>query len=221
LPIKRAASGFQEEDRMFTGIVEERRPVTGIHRADQALELRVDLGDLAEGVRIGDSLAIAGCCLTVAGLQGTEAAFHLMGETLGVTTLEGLAAGRLVNVERALRLGDRVGGHLVSGHVDGTGLVLEFAREPGQTTLAIEAPPGLADLLVAKGSIAVDGVSLTVIGVRGSVFSVGLIPHTLAVTTLGLLGAGDRVNLEADLFGKWVRRLLGPYLPDGRRPQEA
>jgi riboflavin synthase len=148
----------------------------------------------------------------VAALDGAVASFHLMGETLGKTTLGDLAAGREVNIERALRLGDRLGGHLLSGHVDGVGTVVGLDRKDGQTDLRVEAPNGLWPYLVPKGSIAIDGVSLTVIDVEDGRFSVGLIPHTLEITTLGALRTGSRVNLEADMIGKWVRTLAQPHL---------
>lgn len=197
---------------MFTGIVEGRRRVVGLRREAGSLGLEVDLEDLAQGVRVGDSVALAGCCLTVEELRGTVAAFHLMQETLDLTTFGSLRTGSLVNVERSLRLGDRLGGHLVSGHVDGLGEVTAVDEQAGQTDLRIRLPGSLDRLVVPKGSLSVDGVSLTVAAADGPCVTVCLIPHTLEITTLGLLARGDRVHLEADMIGKWVAKLVDPYV---------
>ncbi len=193
---------------MFTGIVEGRRPIFRADRRAGSLALEIDLGDLALGVKIGDSIAVGGCCLTVTALDAGRAAFHLMGETLGLTTFADLRPGAFVNVERSLRLGDRLGGHLVSGHVDGVGRVAALVPREGQTDLTIEVPERLVPLVIPKGSIAIDGVSLTLAAIDGRLVTVALIPHTLEVTTLGLLRAGDPVHLEMDMIGKWVRRLV-------------
>lgn len=162
--------------------------------------------------RGGESLAVSGACLTALAPDASPAgtlAFDLSLETLERTWFRALAPGRLVNLERALRLSERLDGHLVSGHVDGVGRVLELADQgDGGRRLTCEAPAELARFLVDKGSITVDGVSLTVVAPRGRVFDVALIPATLARTTLGSARAGDPVNLEADLLGKWVDRLL-------------
>jgi len=160
-------------------------------------------------VRIGDSVAVSGCCLTVVAMTAATLSFDVSAETLRCTT--GFALGRRVNLELALRLADRLGGHLMSGHVDGVGTVTAMAAVAGDPygswRLAVDAPAPLSRLIAAKGSISVDGVSLTVNDVRGGNFAVNLIPHTLAATTLGVLTAGAAVNLEADLVARYVARL--------------
>lgn len=195
---------------MFTGIVEARRPVARADRHPGGLALGLDLGALSEGVAIGDSIAVNGCCLTVETLEDRIATFHLMDETLGLTTFGTVAVGDERNVERSLRVGDRMGGHFVSGHVDGVGEVLSIdVVSKGQTDLTVGLPDGLADLVIPKGSIAIDGVSLTLSKLEPARATVSLIPHTLQVTTLGLLSVGDPVHLEMDMIGKWVRNLMG------------
>ncbi len=193
---------------MFTGLVEAAGQVLACRRTQGALEIDLDLGRLARDVREGDSIALDGCCLTVATLDRGVATFHLMGETLEKTWLARLQPDTWVNVERSLRVGDRLGGHFVTGHVDGVGRIAEIVAAPGQTTVWIELPPELFVLCVPKGSICLNGVSLTLIGLESPRVSVGLIPHTLGVTTLGRLRVDDLVNVEADVLGKWVQRLL-------------
>lgn len=196
---------------MFTGIVEGRRRVVRAERHPGGLALDLDLRDLAEGVAVGDSVSVAGCCLTVETLTDGVATFHLMDETLGLTTFGTVAKGDERNVERSLRVGDRLGGHFVSGHVDGLGTVaaVEVLHE-GQTDLTIALPEHLEKLIIPKGSIAIDGVSLTLSGIDGAHVTVSLIPHTLEVTSLGALRVGDHVHLEMDMIGKWVRQLVDP-----------
>ncbi len=198
---------------MFTGIVEGLRTVVGVDAGPGWTKIRVDLGESAAGVRLGDSVAIDGCCLTVEGLVGTVAGFHLLGETVQRTTFGALRSGSLVNVERSLKVGDQLGGHFVSGHVDGTAPVVSKVEAPDQTVLAVDLPADLADLVVMKGSITFDGVSLTVMGLDGARVSVALIPHTLAITTLGSKGVGARVNVEVDMIGKWVRQFVPRSTP--------
>jgi riboflavin synthase len=195
---------------VFTGIVEGLKPVVGVKAEAERRSLRVDLQDLAAGVRTGDSVAIDGCCLTVTVLEGTVAAFDVVGETLRLTTLGGLAPGSRVNVERSLRVGDQLGGHFVTGHVEGVGTIVAKDARPDETWLTVALPGELSGLVLHKGSIAFDGVSLTVAGIDGARVSAALIPHTLAHTTLGSKGKGDRVHVECDLIGKWVRQLLPP-----------
>lgn len=194
---------------MFTGIVEGRRRVVRAARHSGGLSLALDLEDLAGDGAIGDSISVAGCCLTAETLEGSVMTFHLMDESLGLTTFESVAEGDYLNVERSLRVGDRLGGHFVSGHVDGLGTVasLDVLHE-GQTDLTLELPGALAQLVIPKGSVAIDGVSLTLSGIDGTRATVSLIPHTLEATTLGTLNVGDQVHLEMDMIGKWVRRLL-------------
>ena len=195
---------------MFTGLVEGACPIVEQQRGDGSLRLTLDLGSLADGVAMGDSIAVAGCCLTVDGLEGARASFHLMDETLGLTTFGARAKGGKLNVERSLRVGDRMGGHFLSGHVDGLGTVTELVELPGQLDMTIRMPERLSELTIPKGSIGIDGVSLTIARLQDDHVTVCLIPHTLEVTTLGDLEVGDHVHLEMDMIGKWVRRLVRP-----------
>src|SRR5690606_4613584 len=169
-------------------------------------------GTVTGEARAGDSIAVNGCCLTVVDIEpGAWFGVDLMAETLARTSLRSLRVGSGVNLERAVRVGDRLDGHIVQGHVDGTGRVLDLTSGNSGTVLRIAPPAELARYLVPKGSITIDGVSLTVVDVVDDVepwFSVALIPTTLAVTTLGERTAGDRVNLEVDVLGKYVERLL-------------
>lgn len=196
---------------MFTGIVQAVGLIVSTKPQGDGLRVVVDTNTLpVQDVALGDSVAVAGCCLTVVAQEGSLLSFDVSAETLRCTT--GLDREAEVNLELALRFGDRLGGHLMSGHVDGVGEVMSFAPvvdDPsGSMTLAIEAPAALARFIAAKGSITVDGVSLTVNTVDGARFAVNLIPHTLAVTTLRALAAGARVNLEVDLLARYVARLL-------------
>ena len=193
---------------MFTGLVEGMGVLRANWPAPGGRRLEADLGPLAEGVRAGDSICVQGVCLTVAGLQGSVAAFDLSGETLDRSRFAGLEVGRKVNLERSLRLGDRLGGHFLTGHVDGTGRLLAAAPSGGFLEQRFSAPPALLPLVVEKGSVGVDGVSLTVSRLHDDGFSVALIPETLARTTLGTLQLGEAVHLEADLLAKHVARLL-------------
>jgi riboflavin synthase len=195
---------------VFTGIVQAVGRIERTVAASDGLRLTVATGGLdVSDVTIGDSVAVNGCCLTVVGRAGDRLEFDASAETLRCTA--GLDAAGEVNLEKALRLADRLGGHLVSGHVDGTGTVAEMAPvagDPGGSwRLVIEAPPALARFIAPKGSIAVHGVSLTVNDVDGRRFSVNLIPHTLAVTTLRNLAPRAHVNLEVDLVARYVARL--------------
>lgn len=192
---------------MFTGIVQATgRVLTKEPRGDGA-RITIDSGELSvDDVMIGESIAVAGCCLTVVAREDRRLAFDVSAETLSCTT--GFDSGRAVNLERALRLSDRLGGHLLAGHVDGVGTVVRISPvSGGSRLLEAEAPADLARFIAPKGSIAIDGVSLTVNAVSGVRFSVNLIPHTLAVTTLRELMSGSRVNLEVDLVARYVARL--------------
>ncbi|QDT14661.1 riboflavin synthase [Alienimonas californiensis] len=212
---------------MFTGLVEAKAVV---HRLDErGSDVRLTLAvppangrgePLAGDVKLGDSVALNGCCLTVveiAGPAGELWSFEAGAETLSRTNLGELSEGRGVNVERALRAGDRLGGHLVQGHVDAVGTVAKLDRDGEWLNMHFTAPANVAELLVDKGSVCVDGVSLTVcephLGPDGDGgFYVALIPHTLHETTLGDRSVGDRVNFEADVLGKYVQKLLAPHL---------
>lgn len=195
---------------MFTGIVQTVGRLAHVAPHADGLRIAVDTGVRRTGeVAVGDSVAVNGCCLTVVAIEGATMAFDVSAETLRCTT--GLDRPGDVNLELALRLADRLGGHLMTGHVDGVGAVHAFAQvahdAAGSWRLDIDAPAELAKFIAPKGSIAVQGVSLTVNEVDGARFSVNLIPHTLAVTTLKTLAAGARVNLEVDLVARYVARL--------------
>ena len=192
---------------MFTGIIAAVGTVTAVRPTAGGVRLRIEAGGLPlADVAVGDSIAVNGVCLTAIALAGGAFDADVSNETLACTT--GFAAGARVNLEKALRLADRLGGHLVSGHVDGVGTVTAFDDLGGSARLEVEVPAELARYVARKGSIAVNGVSLTVNDTAATDFSVNLIPHTLATTNLGELHAGDRVNLEADLIARHVERLL-------------
>ncbi len=193
---------------MFTGLVEALVSVARVVDAPPGKQLVLDCPAFAAETGIGDSIAINGCCLTVVEREGNGLAFEAGPETLARTNLGRLAAGSRVNVERSVKLGDRLGGHLVTGHIDAVGS-LDARDDSGEwSTCWFRLPRPYAGQIVSKGSIAVDGVSLTVVDVEAERFSVALIPHTLSVTTLGQLRRGDAVNLETDLIGKYVEKQL-------------
>ena len=200
---------------MFTGIVEEMGTVVAVHPTDQGLRLVIEARRSAAELGLGDSICTQGVCLTCVERNGDRFGVDVSAETLRRTTLGRLSPGDRVNLELPLRLNDRLGGHLVTGHVDGVGRLLSIVEEGESRLYTFEAPDEGARYLVQKGSIAVDGVSLTVAGLRRSEFDVALIPHTLRVTTLGSLRPGEPVNLEADLIGKYVARLLEPAYGGG------
>lgn len=190
---------------MFTGIVEGTAPVVEAVPARGGLRLVLDLGPFAAGLRRGDSICIAGCCLTVATLDGPRGAFELSPETLARTRFGAVQPGSLLNVERSLRVGDRLGGHFVAGHVDGVGRVESIRQQADFAEHVYAAPPEVAPYLIPKGSVAVEGVSLTVAALLSpGRFAVALIPETLERTTLGRVRAGDPLHMEGDLIGKFV-----------------
>jgi riboflavin synthase len=194
---------------VFTGIVEEVGTVVAVDGAARSRRLQVRARRVLQGSDVGASLAVNGACLTVVARQDDRLAFDLGPETLERTTLGGLAPGDGVNLERPLRAGDPLGGHLVLGHVDGVAVVEDVARVESTARVRLRLPDRtLAPLLVPQGSVAVDGVSLTVAALGETGFEVMLVPHTLAVTTLGALRPGQRVNVEADVIGKYVVRAL-------------
>jgi riboflavin synthase len=198
---------------MFTGIVEGTGTVAALAAAADAsgARLEVEAPWLAGRLALGESVAVNGCCVTVAEPTTAGFAADLVAETLRRTALGGLEAGALVNLERPLPLGGRLGGHLVQGHVDGVAKVLDRTPVGEGEEVRVELPPDLERYLVEKGSIAVDGVSLTVAGVGPGWFTVALVPHTLAVTTLGARRPGDPVQLEVDVVAKYVERLVAPW----------
>jgi riboflavin synthase len=194
---------------MFTGIIEELGTVRAVTPVEGGARLEIACATVLDDAEIGASIAVNGCCLTVVAMGDGWWATDAQIETLNRTTLGALTAGDGVNLERPLRLADRLGGHLVQGHVDGVGTVVErVALADGSTRMAFAAPSALMRYVVEKGSITVDGISLTVTSVENDGFAIALIPHTLSVTTLGSRSIGDRVNLEVDVLAKHVERLL-------------
>jgi riboflavin synthase len=189
---------------MFTGLVESLGRVVAAVSEPPGLRLVVDAGALAADAAVGDSVCTSGCCLSIVRIDGPALEFQLGPETLARTTLGGLRAGHPVNLERSLRLTDRLGGHLVTGHVDGLGRLASRMEEGEWVTCRFTAPAPLLGQMASKGSVTIDGVSLTVVDVTAADFSVALIPHTLASTTLGTLAVGGGVNLETDLVFKYV-----------------
>jgi riboflavin synthase len=194
---------------MFTGIIVALGRVTSITDKGGDLELGVDAGDLdLSRSAIGDSVCVQGTCLTVTRKAGREFFADVSRETLSKTTLEGLRRGSKVNLEPALRAGDALGGHMVSGHVDGVGTVARASEDARSFRLEFEVPPELQRYIAPKGSVCVNGVSLTVNGAAGRRFEVNIIPHTRSVTTLGELAVGDSVNIEIDLIARYLERLI-------------
>lgn len=216
---------------MFTGIVEEVGQVAAAENTGGDLRVVIEARTVLEGLQLGDSVSVSGCCLTAVALSERGFAVELSRETVAKTAPRWHPGAR-VNLERALRMDGRLGGHLVSGHVEGVGVVKSVQREPGAFIVTVRAPDALAKYLIPKGSITVDGVSLTLVDVGGpggsapelapAEFTLWLIPHTLSVTTLGELEAGGRVNLEADLIAKYVERLtlMGALLQDRTQAPE-
>lgn len=198
---------------MFTGIIETVGIIEGIEPGDDLTRFVVGAESIADGVKLGDSVAVNGGCLTVTSIRDGRFTFEAIPETMECTSLGDLTVGARVNLERAMRAGDRLDGHIVQGHVDGVGTVRQMAQEGNDVRLQIDCDSKLADCVVEKGSISVDGVSLTVAALLPSGFEVALIPHTLEVTTLSDRQIHDRVNLEADVLGKYVKRYLERMLP--------
>lgn len=194
---------------MFTGIVEELGEVTAVEELGDASRFRLRGPVVTEGAKHGDSIAVNGVCLTVVDLGEHEFTADVMAETLNRSSLGALETGSRVNLERPMALGGRLGGHIVQGHVDGTGLIIERKISENWEIVKISLPADLTRYVVEKGSITVDGVSLTVVDAGPDYFTISLIPTTLALTTLGVKEPGDPVNLEVDVIAKYVERLLG------------
>ena len=197
---------------MFTGLVEEKGTITAIESLGDSVRLTISGPVVTEDAQHGDSISVNGCCLTVMAQDAGTFAADVMQESLDKTSLGDLAVGDEVNLERATKAGARLGGHIVQGHVDGTGTILDRTHSEHWEVVRIALPPDLAKYLVDKGSVTVDGTSLTVVEVVDAGdpwFSVSLIPTTLSDTTLGSKSPGDRVNLEVDILAKYVERLLG------------
>jgi riboflavin synthase len=201
----------REEARMFTGIVEDLGEVEAIERLPDSVRIAIRSATVTEDARPGDSIAVNGVCLTVTSLDAETGRFtaDVMGETLRRSSLKEIEPGAKVNLERSVRLEDRLGGHLVQGHVDGTGTVITRTPSAHWEVVRVSLPPGLARYVAEKGSVAVDGISLTVSAVEPDWFEVSLIPETLKRTTLGARQPGEAVNLEVDVIAKYVEKLLG------------
>jgi riboflavin synthase len=196
---------------MFTGIVEESGVVQAIKPTKSSIRLEVASTVCSRGVKLGESIAVNGCCLTVVKSKGTGKAktlsFDLLRETWTVTNLQDCSPGSRVNLERALKFSDRIGGHFVTGHIDALGKIKRLEQSGSDTVLDITAPKSILNYVIYKGSIAVDGISLTVAKVMARSFRIWVIPHTLKVTSLGERTVGDRVNLEPDMLAKYVEKL--------------
>ena len=193
---------------MFTGIVEEMGTIRSISKGSKSAVLTIEASAVLEGSKIGDSIAVNGVCLTVTSITATQFCADVMAETLRRSSLGELKRGSKVNLERAMSADGRFGGHIVSGHIDGTGTIVSLTPEDNAVWVTIQAPDRILKYIVEKGSIAIDGISLTVAGVTDSSFSVSVIPHTGSETTLLQKKPRDVVNLENDIIGKYVDRLL-------------
>lgn len=194
---------------MFTGLVEELGKVKNIARSTKSVRLTVYGKKVLEDTKLGDSIAVNGTCLTVVDFSQDWFTADVMPETVDRTALSGLKPGDTVNLERTLRIGDRLGGHIVSGHIDGIGTILAKEQNDNAVIVRVGAGPEVMRYIIQKGSIAIDGTSLTVVEFGDNWFTVSLIPHTAAMTTVGLKATGEVVNLEADVIGKYVEKLLG------------
>ncbi|SFY44377.1 riboflavin synthase [Streptomyces atratus] len=203
---------------MFTGIVEELGEVTAVEKLGDASRFRLRGRVVTEGARHGDSIAVNGVCLTVVDLGDGEFTADVMAETLNRSSLGALDTGSRVNLERPMAVGGRLGGHIVQGHVDGTGRIVERRISENWEIVKVSLPAELARYVVEKGSITVDGVSLTVVEAGPDYFTISLIPTTLALTTLGIKEPGDPVNLEVDVIAKYVERLLGHPAQEPEEP---
>ena len=193
---------------MFTGIVEELGTIAAVEGDGDGLQLQIEAPGLAPLSHVGDSINVSGCCLTVVAVRGSTLAFEVVPESLRRTALGDLAPGAAVNLEDALRAGEPYGGHIVQGHVDGVGELVERREEGIGAWLRFQAPDNVQRYLIEKGSVTVAGVSLTVAELHDDGFAVAIVPHTLQVTTFGTLAVGDFVNLEADMIARYVERLL-------------
>jgi len=194
--------------QVFTGIIEELGTVKGVRRQSEGMRLSVSAKVVMDGMKTGDSIAVNGACLTVTEFDNTSFTADVSGETVKRTTLEKLRPGDKVNLERPMKLSDRLGGHLVSGHIDGIGVIRGVERRGGMSVFTFEVQKEIQQYLIQKGSIAIDGISLTVNEVNGNRYTVTVIPHTAEMTTLGFKKTGDIVNLEADMIGKYVEKFI-------------
>lgn len=194
---------------MFTGIVEELGSIKTVAHSTRSVKLTVKANKILEDMNLGDSIAVSGACLTVVGFTDNEFTADVMPETLKRTALADIRSGDFVNLERALSLNTRLGGHIVSGHVDGVGEIVSMDKDDNAVIIKIKVNESLAKYVIEKGSVTIDGISLTVVKCGNTWFSVSIIPHTASVTTLAIKKPGDFVNIENDIIGKYVERLLG------------
>ncbi len=193
---------------MFTGIVEELGKIMSVKKGAESCQLEISASKVLENTKIGDSIAVNGICLTVTSLSVTSFSADVMAETLRRTSLSALKSGSFVNLERAMSADGRFGGHIVSGHIDGTGIIKEFKNEGNAVWVTVNADMNILKYIVEKGSVAIDGISLTVADVSDSFFKVSIIPHTQNETTLLMKKTGDKVNLECDVIAKYVEKML-------------
>lgn len=193
---------------MFTGLIEEVGRIEAVIKAAKSSRITIKAGKVLEEVKIGDSICTNGVCLTVTSLGSSRFTADVMAETMRRSNLKNLSSGDEVNLERALRVGDRLGGHMVSGHIDGTGTIQHYLREDNAVWITVAAPAETLKYIVQKGSVAIDGVSLTVAYVDEEVFKVSIIPYTKEMTTLLRKNAGDEVNLECDMIAKYMEKFL-------------
>ena len=202
---------------MFTGLIENVGKVTAVRKTAAGMGFVVDIGTMAAGAKIGDSISVSGVCLTVAKISGAAAEFDVSGETLARSTIGKLAVGAAVNLEQAMRADGRFGGHIVQGHIDGTGTIKNIRKKGDFYDVTFAAPKELLDEMVVKGSVAVDGISLTVAAMDKESFSVAVIPVTWENTTMGRLKKGDSVNIETDVIVKTIKKQIGLMLGEGKR----
>lgn len=203
---------------MFTGIIESLCEVKSIKHLKKnksnplvRIKLSIDLKELSKDLKVGQSVCINGTCLTITGLSDDIADFELIGETVNRTCLNLIKKGDKVNTERSMKMSDRFDGHIVQGHIDCVGVIYDKIFSPQETKIFIKIPDDsrkLSSFIVTKGSIAVDGISLTIVDIKDNIFSISLIPHTLKITTLGIKTVGDPVNIELDIVGKYISKLL-------------
>lgn len=193
---------------MFTGIVEELGKVSRIVHGSKSIRLSIECTKIIQGIKLGDSIAVNGICLTVSGLGTDQFTADVMPETIEKTNLQKLKVMDNVNLERALKLSDRLGGHVVSGHIDGTGIITEIKNEDNAVWVTVETSQPILKYIVLKGSVALDGTSLTVADVDDKSFKISMIPYTRSATVLGIKGMGDLVNIECDVIGKYIEKLV-------------
>lgn len=193
---------------MFTGLVEEVGTIQAITRSTKSAKITIKASIVLEGVKLGDSISTNGVCLTVTDFSTSHFTVDVMAETMRRSNLKNLSSGDEINLERALRLGDRLGGHMVSGHIDGVGIISKYENEDNAVWITIRTSPEILKYIVEKGSIAIDGVSLTVAYVDDASFKVSIIPHTKDVTTLLRRKIGSEINLECDMVGKYIEKLI-------------